>query len=97
MGAHHHEIYQRRRIITHPPVTRMEFLAYIHSSFPGFEVDLHLIYQTPVITGFGKIPVITHLWHRHDGKRQNALRVFVGVPRIHIGQTFVMPQDVSNL
>jgi hypothetical protein len=43
MGTHRHEIYQRRRIIAHPPVTRKEFLAYIHSSFPKFEADLRLI------------------------------------------------------
>jgi hypothetical protein len=41
MGIHRHEIYQRRRIIAHPPVTR--FLAYIHSSFPEPEVDLRVI------------------------------------------------------
>jgi len=43
MGTHRHEIYQRHRTIAHPPVTRTEFHTYIQSSFPEFEVDLHLI------------------------------------------------------
>jgi hypothetical protein len=41
MGTHRHEIYQQRRIVAHPPVTRQEFLAYIHASFPDFEVELY--------------------------------------------------------
>ena len=43
MGTHRYKIYQRCRVIAHPLVTCKEFLAYIHSSFPEFEVDLCLI------------------------------------------------------
>lgn len=34
------------------------------------------------------------VYTRYDGK---VLSFFVGVPRIHIGQTFVMSQNASNL
>jgi len=43
MGTHRHEIYQQRRTIAHPLVTRTEFHAYIQSSFPEFEADLRPI------------------------------------------------------